>query len=228
MTPKNIAPLYSPRLSQFPDLIHGFYQKETAPDSTIPLCLLKQIHSQKVITVSELLTSLHEGDGLVTRASELMLGVQTADCVPILLYDPINRVVGAIHAGWRGALGGIVHAGVTAMIDQGARAHHIVAALGPSIAQKSFEIGPEVYETFLDQHPMNQEFFAPSERPNHFYFDLKGYAATQLERIGLSQIDILPIDTRTDSRFFSYRQTLAEGKIAQKRNNLSIIALAPC
>ncbi len=147
-------------------------------------------------------------DGIVTATPGLALGVTGADCGMILFAEPEARVIGAAHAGWKGALGGVVEATVAAMERLGARREALVAALGPCIAQDSYEVGPEFVAAFVDAGEASERYFAPSRRPGHSMFDLKAYIAERARRAGVGRFEDLGLDTYTDDRrFFSYRRT---------------------
>ncbi len=149
-------------------------------------------------------------DALVTKTPGLMLGILTADCAPVLFYDAAARVIGAAHAGWKGATSGILENTVRAMQKLGANLPQIHAAIGPTIAQKSYEVGSEFIARFT---PSEQaRFFLPSATPQHHMFDLPGYVAAQLQAAGLQHVTTLAMDTRSDTQqFFSYRRaTLAK------------------
>ena len=152
-------------------------------------------------------------DGLVTRRPRLAPGILTADCAPVLMADIDGRAIGAAHAGWRGALGGILEATIEAMIGLGAEREAIVAGVGPAIAQRSYEVGPEFPAPFLEQFEDDRDFFYPSRRAGHFMFDLKGYVARRLGRAGVGQVQVLPCDTcAEENRFFSYRRACLRGE----------------
>lgn len=166
-------------------------------------------------------------DALVTRTAGLALGVLTADCAPVLLADREAGVVAATHAGWRGALDGVLEATLAAMQRLGARAAATLAAVGPAIEQQSYEVGPEFPAAFLDQDPANDDFFEAAPRAGHFLFDLKGYVVRRLVRAGVGQVDSLAADTcADDARFFSYRRACLNGEPAYGRL-LSAISLEP-
>lgn len=151
-------------------------------------------------------------DGLVTRTPGIALGILTADCAPVLFADPAAGVVGAAHAGWRGALGGILEATVAAMAALGAERSRIVAAIGPCIAQGSYEVGADFRATFVAASSANDSLFVASARYGHHRFDLPGYVARRLSALGLAAVDALPHDTCADAeRFFSYRRTTLNG-----------------
>ncbi len=164
-------------------------------------------------------------DALVTRTPGLAVGILTADCVPVLFADREAGVVAAAHAGWRGALDGILEATLAVMERLGAGAKSTLAAVGPAIEQPSYEVGPEFPAPFLDQDAANREFFQAAPRAGHFLFDLKGYVARRLARAGVGRVDSLAADTCAESeRFFSYRRSCLQGEGAYGRL-LSAIAL---
>jgi polyphenol oxidase len=149
-----------------------------------------------------------KADAIVTRIDGLAIGITTADCGPILFVDPNARVIGAAHAGWKGALTGIVESTVDAMEKLGADRGGIVAAIGPLIRQASYEVGGEFVERFIEADADNAMFFIPSERDRHAMFDLAGFIRTRLENAGVLMIDDLGADTYADERFFSYRRSV--------------------
>lgn len=168
-----------------------------------------QVHSPDVVEVKEpwAREDAPEADAMVTRERGLALGILTADCVPVLLADAQAGVVGAAHAGWKGALTGVVERTVAAMGALGAEPKRLVAGIGPAIAQRSYEVGPEFPAPFLEQDTRNADFFCPAQREGHFHFDLKGYVARRLAVAGVGTIQTLPCDTcAEDARFFSYRR----------------------
>jgi polyphenol oxidase len=168
-----------------------------------------QIHSPQVVVVETPWTAetRPRADAIVTRMRALAIGISTADCGPVLLADPKAHVIGAAHAGWRGALAGIIEATVAAMATLGAQAKDIVAALGPTIAQKSYEVGSEFVATFVQAEPDAGRFFAPSVNPDRSMFDLHGFIGMRVARSGVARFEDLGLDTYSDeARFFSYRR----------------------
>jgi len=149
-----------------------------------------------------------KADALVTHAEGLAIGITTADCGPILLVDPKARVIGAAHAGWKGALTGILESTIDTMEKLGADRAGMVAAIGPLIRQQSYEVGPEFVERFIEADAENARFFLPGERNGHAMFDLAGYIRMRLENAGVLMIDDLGIDTYSDERCFSYRRSV--------------------
>jgi YfiH family protein len=151
-------------------------------------------------------------DAIVTRVEGLAIGVTAADCGPVLLADPAARVIGAAHAGWKGALTGVLESTVEAMEKLGAARADMVAAIGPLIRQASYEVGPEFVERFIEADADNVRFFLPSSRGGHAMFDLGGFIRMRLQHAGISVIDDLGIDTYADERFYSYRRSVHRGE----------------
>jgi YfiH family protein len=171
---------------------------------------MHQTHSSDVVVASGAWPggSRPRADAIVTRTEGLAIGASAADCGPILLADPNARVIGAAHAGWKGALTGIIESTVGAMEDLGADRNGIVAAIGPLIRQPSYEVGGEFVERFIEADAGNGVFFIPSAREGHAMFDLPGYIRMRLENAGVLMIDDIGVDTYSDDRFFSYRRSV--------------------
>jgi polyphenol oxidase len=171
---------------------------------------LHQIHSPDVVVA----TGPWDGparpkaDAIVTKTENLAVGVTTADCGPVLFVDPAERVIGAAHAGWKGALTGVLESTLQAMETLGADRARIVTAIGPMIRQPSYEVGAEFVARFLADDAANEAFFIPSRREGHAMFDLAGFIRKRLEKAGVRQIDDLGHDTYADDRFFSYRRSV--------------------
>lgn len=185
-----------------------------------------QAHTADVVTVEEAWPEGYRprADALVTKTPGVAIGVLTADCAPVLLADMHAGVIGAAHAGWKGALSGILGATVKAMAQLGARPGQIDAAIGPCIAQRSYEVGPEFPAPFLAQAESNQSFFRAGEK-DRLLFDLKGYVARRLVEAGVRVVELLPCDTcAEEDRFFSYRRSRHLGEPDYGRG-LSAIAL---
>jgi YfiH family protein len=147
-------------------------------------------------------------DAIVTRTEGIAIGVTAADCGPILFADPAARVIGAAHAGWKGALTGVLESTIDAMEKLGADRSATVAAIGPLIRQNSYEVGGEFVERFLDADADNAAFFIQSVRSGHSMFDLAAYIRMRLERAGVLVIDDTGVDTYSDERFYSYRRSV--------------------
>lgn len=169
-----------------------------------------QSHSPRVVVAEAPWTSeaRPQADAIVTRMRALAIGVTTADCGPVLLADPRTGVIGAAHAGWRGALTGILEATIAAMERLGASRRQIRAAIGPMIRQANYEVGPDLVARFRAEDPASSRFFAPASRDAHAMFDLAGYVAARLQRAGVTEVEDLGVCTYGDpERFFSYRRT---------------------
>ena len=159
-------------------------------------------------------------DGMVTRQPGIALGILAADCGPVLLADEGAGVIGVAHAGWKGALSGIIEASVKAMVALGAETHRIAAALGPCIGAQSYEVGPEFRERFTG----GEAFFRPATREDHYLFDLPAYIEARLRGLGLASVEILAADTRPEnSDFFSYRRACLNGEPDYGRNLSAIV-----
>jgi hypothetical protein len=170
---------------------------------------LHQIHSpDAVVATGPWNGSRPKADALVSKTEGLSIGVTTADCGPVLFVDPHARVIGAAHAGWKGALTGILESTIDAMEKLGANRGGIVAAIGPLIRQHSYEVGAEFVERFLDADAEYARFFLPGERDGHAMFDLAGLIRLRLENAGILMIDDLGVDTYSDARCFSYRRSV--------------------
>ena len=191
------------------------------------LSLVSEQHTDRVVRVDA--TTRDEprrvADAMVTQQAGRILGITTADCVPILLADPIARVIGAAHAGWRGARAGVVENTLAAMVTLGAQPAHIVAVIGPCIAQASYELGPERVAQFLNDTPTNGRYFVPSAKTGHCYFDLPGYVKDRLRAGKVGAVADMGCNTYTDpERFYSYRYVTHRG-LPYEGNLLSVIML---
>jgi YfiH family protein len=178
--------------------------------TTEHLLTLFQVHSPDVVVATAAwgTSSRPRADALVTRTEGLAIGVTAADCGPILFVDPHARVIGAAHAGWKGALTGIIESTVDAMERLGAERAGIVAAIGPLIRQHSYEVGNEFVDRFVEADAENALFFIPAAREGHAMFDLAGFIRMRLENAGVLMIDDIGVDTYSDERFFSYRRSV--------------------
>jgi hypothetical protein len=186
-----------------------------------------QIHSPDVVTVTEPWSSgdRPRADAMVTNQPGIALGISTADCGPVLFADAQARVIGAAHAGWRGALTGVLEATLAAMEKSGGKREHIAVALGPMIRQPNYEVGAEFISRFRDADQDNARFFVPGERDGHAMFDLAGYIAHRLRGAGISQIEDLGFCTYAEpERFYSYRRMTKLGESDYGRH-INAIAL---
>jgi len=185
-----------------------------------------QIHSAQVVTVEAPWTAetRPRADGIVTTTRGLAIGVTTADCGPVLFADPGAGVIGAAHAGWRGALTGIIEATVDAMEELGANRDDITAAIGPMIRQRNYEVGPDLIGRFTAEHRSNARFFVPATRAGHALFDLPGYIAARLDRAGVRSVQDLGLCTYADARkFFSFRRATHCGEADYGRHVNAIV-----
>ena len=174
-----------------------------------------QYHSAEVVTVDAVWSrdGRPKADAMVTARPGIALGIMTADCGPVLFADPEAGVLGAAHAGWRGALGGVLGATVDAMEALGAKRGNILAALGPCIRQPSYEVGSEFEAEFTATDPAYGRFFAPAARAGHAMFDLAGFIVERLGALELGSVEDTDVDTYPeDAGFFSYRRTTHRGE----------------
>ncbi|MCD2173706.1 peptidoglycan editing factor PgeF [Rhizobium sp. C4] len=172
------------------------------------LATVHQIHSPDVFTVTgNYAGERPEADALVTATPGIVLGVLAADCGPVLFADAENRVIGAAHAGWKGALYGVLESTIDAMIALGARRETITAVLGPSISAANYEVGPEFVARFLDINPDYARYFSPSVKEDHAMFDLQGLTAARLKAAGVNAAITGHCTYVDEERFFSYRRT---------------------
>lgn len=191
--------------------------RDIARDAVLPgstLVTVRQVHSPDVVTVTGPITEAARppADALVTREPGLLLGILTADCVPVLFADAAAGVVGAAHAGWKGALGGVTDATVAAMEALGADRTRIACAIGPCIARASYEVGEDFAERFEAADPANERFFLAG-RPGHRMFDIEAYVAARLAAAGITRIVALGEDTCAQpERFYSYRRSCLNGE----------------
>jgi len=177
------------------------------------LVSLSQIHSPIVHTLAEAPLQRPEGDAMVTATRGLALGILTADCAPVLLADHTAKVIGAAHAGWKGARNGVLEATLEAMEKLGASRTRIVAAIGPCISQDNYEVDFNFRDRFLELGLKHRRFFVPSGKEGHYRFDLPGYAAHRLTAAGLTSVETLGVCTYPpENGFFSFRRTTHAGE----------------
>lgn len=203
--------------------------RRRAAESVLPgaaLVGLYQVHSADCVTVTEPWGDAvrPHADALVTNRPGLLLGILTADCAPILLADREAGVVGAAHAGWKGAVAGVTDATVAAMVALGARPERIAAAIGPCIARESYEVDEGFRDRFLRENAENARFFAPGALGHH-QFDLEAYVAHRLRDVGVGTVAPLGLDTyRDEARFYSFRRATHRGE-ADYGRQISLIGL---
>lgn len=197
-----------------PELIEN---QRRAIEAVMPgssLVTLYQIHSAEAVIVTAPWEDDRRprADAIVTDRPGLLLGILTADCVPVLLADQTAGVIGAAHAGWKGALGGVTDAAIEAMLALGADRNRIVAAIGPCIARASYEVDDGFAARFAEDDPANERFFSAGQ-PGHQQFDLEAYVAHRLAHVGLTTVEMLGLDTYADpERFYSYRRATHLGE----------------
>lgn len=187
-----------------------------------------QIHSPDAVSVTQIWHRQFRphADAMVTNVPGIALGVLTADCGPVLFADTKNGIIGAAHAGWRGALTGVLENTVKAMRELGAETGSIRAAIGPCVGWNSYEVGPEFPAPFLAENPDHEKLFRPSVQPDHYLFNLPGYIEAKLHAVGVHDIEPSPADTyRDEGRFFSYRRD-THRKVSPTPSLISAIALA--
>ena len=212
------------------DPAHTAENRRRAADAVLPgarLLTCYQIHSPDVVTVSAPWEDADrpEADALVTSQPGLLLGVLTADCAPVLFHDPQAGVIGAAHAGWKGAIGGVTDRTVEAMEALGADRARIAAVVGPCIAQKSYEVDAAFEARFTADDPDNARFFRAG-RAGHSWFDLEGYVAARLAGFGVGTVGMLGEDTYSQpERFYSFRRSTHAGEAGYGRL-ISLIGLA--
>ncbi|BAK68564.1 conserved hypothetical protein [Sphingobium sp. SYK-6] len=204
--------------------------RDLARDAVLPgstLVTLHQVHSADVVTVTEAipLDARPRADALVTDRPGLLLGILTADCVPILFADETGRVVGAAHAGWKGALTGVAEATLDAMVALGAAREGIACAIGPCIGRASYEVSAGFEAPFIARDGEDARFFSAG-RPGHLQFDIAGYVAARLAAAGVGAVTMLDEDTYSQpERLFSYRRACHAGEPGYGRQ-ISLIGIA--
>ena len=187
---------------------------------------LYQVHSASVVAVEAPWDSGPKADAMVSNVRGIALGILSADCAPVLLADGEAGVIGAAHAGWKGALAGVVEATVAAMEKLGARRARIAAAIGPCIGQANYEVGAEFRQRFVDADAANARFFAAGSRALHHQFDLPGFTADRLNRAGVANVSRQNVCTYArEAEFFSFRRATHRGEGDYGRE-LSAIVLA--
>ena len=183
------------------------------PEENLATCY--QIHSAEAVIATRpwRRADAPRADAVVTKIQRLAVGVSIADCGPILFADSEAGVVGAAHAGWKGALTGILEATVEKMEELGADRTRVVAVIGPLIRQSSYEVGPEFVARFHEADHANIRYFAPAERSGHALFDLPGYIGARLKKAAVGKIEDLVLDTYSEEKlFFSYRRSTHKGE----------------
>ena len=172
------------------------------------LITLNQKHSDKVIYFNNKKSVKNKlsGDAIITNLKNVGIGILTADCAPILFYDPKKKIIGCVHSGWRGALNGIIKNTVKKFNDLNSKNDDLIAVIGPCIGKKSYEVKTDFYEKFVSCDPMNKNFFEANN--NNYFFDLRGYINSVISSLKLKNIENLEMDTFSEKEtFFSYRRS---------------------
>jgi YfiH family protein len=193
------------------DVIENRRRATNALSPDARLVTLYQVHSADAVTVTQSwdIPNNPKADAMVTNRAHIALGVLAADCAPVLLSDSDAHAIGAAHAGWGGALAGVVESVVAAMTRLGAKRERIRAGIGPCIGQAAYEVGPEFRPRFVAADPGNARFFVPSPRAGHFQFDLPAYVAHRLHEAGIESVEDLAACTYArQTEFFSYRRSV--------------------
>ena len=187
------------------------------------LVLLRQIHSNKIYFIKKIPKKKLIGDGVITNSKNIAFGILTADCAPILFYDSKKNIIGAAHAGWKGAYKNITKKMINYFKKKGSRLNDLIAIIGPCISQKNYEIKEDFRKKFLNQTQSNKRHFRTKN--NKIYFDLKSYIFQQLKNTGIKNIEIIKKDTFSPkNKFFSARRSL-KNKIDDYGRNISIIMI---
>tara|TARA_Y100001936_G_C15924903_1_gene586136 strand:- start:204 stop:953 length:750 start_codon:yes stop_codon:yes gene_type:complete len=187
------------------------------------IILLNQQHSNKIYFINKRPKYKLFGDGLITCTKNLAIGILTADCAPILIFDCKKNIIGAAHSGWKGAYKKIGVKMINYLKKRGSKLNNIYAVVGPCISQNNYEIKDDFKLRFLKQNPGNKKYFKSTK--NKIYFDLKGYIFRQLKNIGVNNIEIIKKDTfNPKNNFFSARRSLKQ-KITDYGRNISIIMI---
>jgi hypothetical protein len=170
---------------------------------------LNQIHSNRAVCFnsSKEVKDKMVGDAIVTKIKNIGIGILTADCAPILFYDFKKKIIGCAHVGWKGALSGIIENTIDKFLKLNSNTKDIIAAIGPCINHRNYEVGFDFYKKFIDQSKINKKFFIVSKNKK-YYFDIRSYINTKLVKLGIKNIDHIEIDTFSDKEnFFSYRRS---------------------
>lgn len=190
------------------------------------MIILHQVHGDKIVDADEI-TNFElepEADGAVTTKKNIVLSIQSADCVPILASSINGEIIGVAHSGWKGTRLGIIEKLIDKMKEKGAR--EIIAVIGPSIQQSSYEVDLEFYQNFVDFNQMNKKYFIHSKNHDHYMFDISGLVEYQLKTLGVNVVRRIMEDTYTNpSKYPSYRRSCHEGKPNKSDNIFSAIVI---
>ena len=187
------------------------------------LILLNQIHSNKVFSIGKIPKKRPIGDALITSKNKFALGILTADCAPIFIYDPNMKIIAAIHSGWKGAYKKIVYKTINELKKKGSNIHDLIAVIGPCISKNNYEVKKDFVKKFINQNKKNKNFFYFNK--NKIYFNLNEYIKNQLKDIGVKNIEIINKDTYLrKNNFFSYRRSI-KNKYYDYGRNISVIMI---
>lgn len=215
------SPLDAAECLDFPYIRHGFFGPTLAPafPPDVTAIRLKQIHSAKAVFADKQTPDKSiQADGMVTTDSNLALCIYTADCVPVLLADPKAKVIGACHAGWRGAVSGVIESTLALMYQKGAQASRIHAAIGPAIQQSSYQVDSPVYKAAQTAYSQSRAFFTPdAQSADHWLFDVPGLVQFRLKTAGVSLIWKSRIDTYQNPHYASFRRATHQQKSTDPR-----------
>ena len=192
--------------------------------------LVNQVHGKEVLVITNesqipSLGNLPDADAIITNQKNINIGIATADCAPIILFDEQNKIIAAAHAGWKGAFVGVVQNTVQEMLKLGAEIENIKCEIGPMIRQKSYEIDERFYKQFLSQNAENKKFFILSSKADHYLFDLAEYVAEKLCQAGIKEIQDAGIDTYKDENFESFRRKTHQGIKDDENRNVLLACL---
>jgi len=178
------------------------------------LITLNQKHTNNVVDFKHIKSVKNKltGDAMVTKISNLGIGILTADCAPVLLYDPINKIIGCIHSGWKGALRGIIKNTINKFREMDADVDNLIAVVGPCIKTENYEVKSDFYKKFINHHDGNKKFFIINSSGKYF-FDLRGFVNKEIHNSNVKNIENIEIDTFSDQEnFYSYRRSSAKGE----------------
>jgi YfiH family protein len=195
-----------------------------SPDS---FCFLEQIHSNKcfVVQTRESISTKNEGDALATHLKNVALIVLTADCVPVLFFDSKKKNVAIAHAGWKGAISGVIENTIKTMTNLGSVAQDIDVIIGPCIQQENYEVSADFYKDFISKNPIYKSFFIPSKKQEHFMFDLPGFVIGILKTNHIKKIAYLGENTYNSKEWFSYREDTHMNNKVRSGHILSFIGI---
>jgi len=187
------------------------------------LVLLNQIHSNKIYSISKIPKKKILGDAIITSKKRIALGILTADCAPVFIFDSKNNIISAIHAGWKGAYKKIISKTIDNFIRKGSKVNNLIAVIGPCISKKSYEVQIDFYNKFVNQNKLNKKFF--TQRKKNIFFSLNEYIENHLKNSGIKKIEIIKKDTYLNkNNFFSSRRSL-KNNFNDYGRNISIIMI---